>query len=55
VISLIATTPLNQGTLPYVIVNNGTAIVGIYLLYRAVMSLSPLSRVEWEPGATSMP
>ncbi|MGP8056568.1 MAG: hypothetical protein ACLQEQ_04365 [Nitrososphaerales archaeon] len=53
VLSILATSPFNSGTLPYVIVNNGTGVVGIYLIYRSVMSLSPLSRVEKEVAGTS--
>jgi hypothetical protein len=55
VFSMVATTPFDQGTLPYVIINQGTGVVGIYLVYRSVMSLSPLSRVEKEVVATSKP
>jgi hypothetical protein len=53
VISIVATTPFNEGTLPYVIINQGTSLVGIYLLYRSVMSLSPLGHVEKESATTS--
>jgi hypothetical protein len=53
VISLVASSPFSSGTLPYLVVNDGTAIVGMYLLYRAVMSLSPLGRVEKEVAMAS--
>lgn len=46
VLSIVVTTPLTPGTLPYVILNQGTGVVGIYLIYKSVMSLSPLGRVE---------
>ena len=48
VLSIVATSFVNPGTLPYVIVQQGTGIVGIYLIYRSVMSLSPLGRVQKE-------
>ncbi|MDA4127821.1 MAG: hypothetical protein OK452_11570 [Thaumarchaeota archaeon] len=48
VLSIVVTSFLDSGTLPYVIVNQGTGIVGIYLLYRSVMALSPLGRVQKE-------
>jgi hypothetical protein len=41
VLDLVLLTPLTPGTLPFVIVSQGTALVGIYLIYRSVMSLSP--------------
>jgi hypothetical protein len=53
VLSIVVTSGLNSGTLPYVIVNQGTGVVGIYLIYRSVTSLSPLGRVEKETAATS--
>ncbi|HMD78877.1 MAG TPA: hypothetical protein VKF39_02720 [Nitrososphaerales archaeon] len=53
VLSIAATSFLDSGTLPYVIVNQGTGVVGIYLIYRSVMALSPLGRVEKEVGASS--
>ena len=46
VFSIVVTSFLTSGTLPYVIVNQGTGLVGIYLIYRSVMSLTPLGRVE---------
>lgn len=55
VLYLVLTIPLTQGTLPYAVVNNGTALVGIYLIYRSVMSLSPLGRVEKEAAQNSKP
>jgi hypothetical protein len=55
VLDLILTTPLNGGTLPFVIISQGTAVVGIYLIYRSVTSLSPLGKIEKEVGATSKP
>jgi hypothetical protein len=53
VLSLVLTSPLDQGSLAYVIINQGTALVGIYLIYRSVMSLSPLGRVEKEVALAS--
>lgn len=53
VLNLVLTNPLTQGTLPFVVVNDGTALVGIYLIYRSVMSLSPLGRVEKNAAQTS--
>jgi hypothetical protein len=53
VLSIVATSPFDSSTLPYVIVNQGTGIVGIYLIYRSVMSLSPLGRVAKDAVATS--
>jgi len=38
-----------------VIVNQGTALVGIYLIYRSVMSLSPLGRVEKSVAVATTP
>jgi hypothetical protein len=55
VLDLVLTSPFTQGTLPYVVVSNGTAVVGIYLIYRSVMSLSPLGRVEKEAAQNSKP
>jgi hypothetical protein len=55
VLDLALTTPLNEGTLPFVIVSQGTAVVGIYLIYRSVMSLSPLGRLEKATGGTTGP
>ena len=55
VISIVVSTPFESGTLPAVIVNIGTGVVGIYLIYRSMMSLSPLGRVEKEASATSDP
>jgi hypothetical protein len=55
VFSIVASTPFNQGTLPYVIINQGTSLVAIYLIYRSVMSLSPLGRVKEEISVTSKP
>jgi len=46
VISIVATIPFAPGTIAYVIINQGTGVVGIFLIYRSVMSLSPLGRVE---------
>ncbi|GEM_PF-4065328 len=46
VLSIVATSFLTLDTLSYVIVYQGTGLVGIYLIYRSVMSLSPLGRVE---------
>jgi hypothetical protein len=46
VLSIVVTFPLTEGTLPFVIVNQGTAVVGIYLIYRSVMSLTLLGKVE---------
>jgi len=46
VVSLVATSFLSDGTLPYVIVNKGTGVVGIYLIYRSAMSLSPIGKIE---------
>ena len=51
VFSLVATAPFDQGTLPYVIINQGTGLVGIYLIYRSVMSLSPLGRIKKDVDA----
>jgi hypothetical protein len=48
VLSLVLTLPLTTGTLPYVVVNQGTGVIGIYLIYRSVMSLSPTRRIEKE-------
>jgi hypothetical protein len=50
VLSLVLTFPLVEGTLPFVIVNKGTALVGIYLIYRSMMSLSPLGRIDKDIG-----
>jgi hypothetical protein len=55
VISIVVSAPFASGTLPYVIVNQGTGIVGIYLIYRSMMSLSPLGRVEKQFSVTSKP
>jgi hypothetical protein len=52
VLSILVTNFLSEGTLPYAIVNKGTGVVGIYLIYRSVMSLSPLGRVQKDVGAT---
>ena len=53
VVSIVVTTPLPSGALAAVIVMQGTAVVGIYLIYRSMMSLSPLGRVEKEVAATA--
>ena len=53
VLSIVVTSGLTSGTLPYVIVNQGTGVVGIYLIYRSVMSLSPLGHVEKQVAAIS--
>jgi len=53
-LSLIVTSFLNEGTLPYVIVNKGTGVVGIYLIYRSVMALSPIGKIERD-AVTSAP
>lgn len=45
-LSLIVTSFLDEGTLPYVIVNKGTAVAGIYLIYLSVMALSPIAKIE---------
>lgn len=44
VLTLIATFPLAQGSLAYVILDQGTSLVAVYLLYLSVSSLSPLAR-----------
>ena len=44
VLTLIITSPLVQGTLAFVILNQGLSIPGIYLLYLSVSSLSTLAR-----------
>lgn len=54
VFSIVVTNPLTPNSLPYVIVNQGTGIIGIYLIYRSVMSLSPLGRVEKNVVGTSL-
>ena len=54
VLSIVVTTPLAPGTLPFAIVNQGTSVVGIYLIYRSVMSLSLLGRVEKEVAGASV-
>lgn len=51
VLSIVVTSPLTSGTLPFAIVNQGTGIVGIYLIYRSVMSLSPVGHVEKDDSA----
>jgi hypothetical protein len=53
VISFVVSTPFATGSLPYVIVNQGTAVVGIYLIYRSVMALSPIGKIEREVGSTA--
>lgn len=53
--SIVASTPFSSGTLPYVIVNEGTTVVGMVLIYYSVMSLSPLSRVMKEIGSAVLP
>jgi hypothetical protein len=54
VISIALTSFLNPGDFSYVIVQQVTGIVGIYLIYRSMMALSPLGRVEKEAKATSI-
>jgi hypothetical protein len=49
----VVSTPFATGSLPYVIVNQGTAVVGIYLIYRSVMALSPIGKIEREVGSTA--
>ena len=48
VLSIVLTFPLATGTFPYVIVNQGTGVVGIYLIYRSVMSFSLIGKIEKE-------
>jgi hypothetical protein len=55
VFSIAASTPFDQGSLPYVIINQGTALIGIYLIYRSVMSLSLLGRIEKDAGEDAKP
>jgi hypothetical protein len=55
VFSIAAASPFDQGSLLYVIINQGTGLVGISLIYKSVMSLSPLGRVEKELDVTSKP
>ena len=53
VLSIVVTSSLTSGTLPYAIVNQGTGVVGIYLIYRSVMSLSPVGHIEKDVGAAA--
>ncbi len=52
VVSIVVTSLLTSGTVPYEVVDKGTGVVGIYLIYRSVMSLSPLGRIEKEVEGT---
>ena len=47
VLSIVLTIPFSHG-LPYAIVYHGSTVVGIYLIYRSVISLSPISKIEKE-------
>lgn len=53
VLSIVVTSLLTTGTVPYALANQGTGVAGIYLIYRSVTSLSPLGRIEKEVAATS--
>ena len=55
VLDIILTTPLTTGSLPDVVITQGTAVVGIYLIYRSVLSLSPLGRVQKDVDGTVTP
>jgi hypothetical protein len=46
VVSIVLSFPFNIGTLGYSIVNQGTGLVGFFLLYKSVMSLSPLGHID---------
>jgi len=45
VLSIVLTIPFSGG-LPYAIIYQGSTVIGIYLIYRSVMSLSPIGRIE---------
>jgi len=45
VLSMVLTIPFTEG-LPYAIVYQGSTVVGVYLLYRSIMALSPINTIE---------
>lgn len=45
VLSLVLTFPFSEG-IPYAIIYQGSTVIGIYLIYKSVMSLTPIGKIE---------
>jgi hypothetical protein len=52
VLSIVLSIPFSEG-LSYAIVYQGSGVVGIFLLYKSMMALSPISKIENVVGVTT--